>query len=68
MSPVDGTLKQKGAYEFDFDGNTYNREPHLKLDDSTWPSQVGRVYFAGDFDNRRFNPPRHDGAAADESA
>jgi hypothetical protein len=54
MSPVDGTLKQMRGHKFDFEGTSYNREPHLKLDDSTCPSEVGRVYFARDFDNLRF--------------
>ena len=54
MSPVDGTLKQMRGHKFDFEGTTYNREPHLKLDDSTCPSEVGRIYFARDFDNLRF--------------
>ncbi|UKN41782.1 hypothetical protein MLPF_0644 [Mycobacterium lepromatosis] len=37
MSPVDGTRKQKGTHKFDFDGNSYNREPHLRLYSSSLP-------------------------------
>jgi hypothetical protein len=40
--------------EFNFDGKTFSRGPHLKLGDHTSPNEVGRVYFAMDSDGERF--------------
>ena len=38
---------------FVFDGRMLDREPHLKIDDHTAPTEVGRIYFALDTDGRR---------------
>lgn len=53
-APTDKGLRARKLHEFDFDGLTYVREPHLKLDDHTTPDKVGRIYFALDKDEARF--------------
>jgi hypothetical protein len=53
-SMQDEPLVRLGKHTFDFEGKTYSREPHLKLDDNTTPDRVGRVYFAIDQENERF--------------
>jgi hypothetical protein len=54
MSNLDAPLRQLGLDRFHFEGVEHSREPHLKLDDSTTPDRVGRVYFATDSQNLRF--------------
>lgn len=47
---------QDGSYEnhqFEFEGSTLSRLPHVKVDDAVAPSEVGRIYFALDTDNAR---------------
>ncbi|MFE3289408.1 hypothetical protein [Rhodococcus sp. NPDC059234] len=39
--------------DFEYDGRTHNRTPHVKVRDHTAPSQVGRIHFALDSGNRR---------------
>jgi hypothetical protein len=39
---------------FDFEGRRLDRLPHVKIDDRTAPSEVGRIYFALDADRVRF--------------
>lgn len=38
---------------FEFEGNTYSREPHVKVDDAKSPNEVGRIYFALDNEGQR---------------
>jgi hypothetical protein len=38
---------------FVFDGRMLDREPHVKIDDHTAPTEGGRIYFALDTDGRR---------------
>lgn len=38
---------------FAFDGRELDREPHVKVDDYTAPSEVGRIYFALDKEGNR---------------
>lgn len=40
--------------EFEFEGQTYSREPHVKVDDFKTPDKCGRIYFAADSERRRF--------------
>lgn len=48
---------QDGAYEddcwFQYDGNQYQRLPHVKIDDAKSPNAVGRIYFALDSAGKR---------------
>lgn len=53
MAPTDEGLTAKKLDRFDYDGKTYSRETHLKLDDHVPPSEVGRVYFGMDSSQRR---------------
>jgi hypothetical protein len=39
---------------FSFEGETYSREPHVKVDDYKGPDECGRIYFAMDRDEQRF--------------
>jgi hypothetical protein len=39
---------------FTFEGKTYSREPHVKVDDHKSPDECGRIYFARVTDERRF--------------
>lgn len=39
---------------FEFEGRTYSRLPHIKLDDHVSPDRVGRIYFAIDKDKLRW--------------
>lgn len=50
MSMLDEALTRKKLKYFEFEGQTHDRTPHLKLDDHTSPDRVGRVYFAVDGD------------------
>lgn len=54
MADTDKGLVHAKADRFTFDGVEYSRVPHLKLDDHTNPSEVGRIYFAHDASGRRF--------------
>ncbi|MEU4390096.1 hypothetical protein [Kribbella sp. NPDC023855] len=54
MSATDKGLEQVGKDKFKLNEIEYSRAPHIKIDDNTAPSQVGRVYFAMDSDARRF--------------
>ncbi len=48
----DGTL---GSWvDFSFEGESYSREPHVKVDDFKNPRECGRIYFAVDSDGLRF--------------
>lgn len=50
----DDTIEKNSRLrDFDHDGKTYNRSPHVKVRDYTAPSQVGRIHFALDYENRR---------------
>ena len=50
----DDTIEKTPKFrDFDYDGTTYNRTPHVKVRDHTAPSQVGRIHFALDHENRR---------------
>jgi len=40
--------------DFTFEGRTYSREPHVKVDDFKNPAECGRIYFAQDNEARRF--------------
>lgn len=53
-SPHDEPLVTKRLHHFEFDGKSYTREQHLKLDDHVKPNEVGRVYFATDSEDARF--------------
>ncbi|SIN36688.1 hypothetical protein [Mycobacteroides abscessus] len=50
MSMLDEALTRLKLRYFEFQGSTYDRTPHLKLDDNTSADRVGRVYFAIDGD------------------
>jgi len=39
---------------FEYEGRQLDRLPHVKVDDHTAPSEVGRIYFALDTDRARF--------------
>ena len=54
LSATDHELVKQRKDKFDFEGKSYSRVPHLKLDDHTSPNQVGRVYFALDTEGKRF--------------
>ncbi|MEU9029065.1 hypothetical protein AB0D46_16395 [Streptomyces sp. NPDC048383] len=47
-APSDERLRRSGRHEFDFEGQTWDRQPHIKLDDHVTPDRVGRIYFAID--------------------
>lgn len=42
------------AAQFDYEGASYSREPHVKVDDYVDPASCGRIYFAYDSTNKRF--------------
>jgi hypothetical protein len=46
--------KLRGKMDFEYDGEKYSAEPHVKLDDFKTPDRVGRIYFAIDQENLRF--------------
>jgi hypothetical protein len=46
----DNDLRPK---EFEFEGVTYSREPHVKVDDYKNPAECGRIYFAIDNEHAR---------------
>ena len=50
----DKGLTLQNLDQFSFEGNTFNRVPHAKLDDYTSPNQVGRIYFAIDHGSGTF--------------
>ncbi|APH02678.1 hypothetical protein ASJ30_14930 [Janibacter indicus] len=54
FSPEDVPLVRQKLHEFTHNGQSYEREPHLKLDDHVKPNEVGRIYFATDKENARF--------------
>ena len=39
--------------EFEFEGGTLSRLPHVKIDDAVAPNEVGRIYFAIDSERSR---------------
>ena len=49
----DKTLENLGLANFEFDGATHRRTPHVKVKDATDPSRVARIYFAIDHSNLR---------------
>ncbi|MGW0042212.1 hypothetical protein [Rhodococcus sp. NPDC003348] len=50
----DDTIEKNSRIrDFDYDGETYNRTPHVKVRDYAPPSHVGRIHFALDHQNRR---------------
>lgn len=54
-SKEDDTIKKsKGLRYFDYDGETYDQTPHVKVRDAVKPNQVGRIHFAMDSKNKRF--------------
>lgn len=54
LASTDKYMSTHKLDEFNFDGKTFSRVPHLKLGDHTSPNEVGRVYFAMDSDGERF--------------
>lgn len=40
--------------DFEFEGSTHSREPHVKVDDYKKPDECGRIYFAVDSQANRF--------------
>lgn len=38
---------------FEYEGSTYSRLPHVKIDDAKAPNEVGRIYFALDKEGKR---------------
>lgn len=44
----DESLRREGLHLFKFEGQTWERFSHIKLDDYTKPNRVGRIYFAID--------------------
>lgn len=50
----DDTIEKSSRLrDFDYGGVIYNRTPHVKVRDHAAPSQVGRIHFALDRENRR---------------
>jgi len=49
----DTGLAEAGGATFEFEGHTYSREPHVKVDDHKDPASCGRIYFALDGDAKR---------------
>ncbi len=49
----DRPLENLGLSNFEFEGATYARTPHVKVKDATDPSRVARIYFALDYVNLR---------------
>lgn len=47
--------RNKALASFEYDGQTYSRVAHVKVDDYVDPASCGRIYFALDTDN---SPPR----------
>lgn len=47
-APEDEPLRIKGLHEFNFEDKSWDRQPHIKLDDHTSKDRVGRIYFAID--------------------
>ena len=50
----DEGLVRRRLHEFQFSGRTYDREPHVKVDDAKAFADCGRIYFALDPEGRRF--------------
>lgn len=44
----DEAMRRRRLGTFEFDGQTYSRLPHVKVDDHVSPDRVGRVYFGID--------------------
>jgi hypothetical protein len=38
---------------FEYDGDWYERVPHVKIDDAKSPNEAGRIYFALDSEGKR---------------
>ncbi|MFJ3699989.1 MULTISPECIES: hypothetical protein [Streptomyces] len=54
-APQDEALYRKKLHEFKFERTkSWDRQPHIKLDDYTTPDRVGRIYFAIDGDKYRW--------------
>ncbi len=54
LASSDKFMSKNGLADFDHEGKTYNRLPHLKLGDHVSPNEVGRIYFAMDSEGERF--------------
>lgn len=54
LAATDKYMSQNGLGDFQFEGKSYSRLPHIKLGDHTSPNEVGRIYFAMDADDERF--------------
>jgi hypothetical protein len=50
----DEGLRRAGLDTFTFDGQPFDRTPHIKLGDHTKPNKVGRIYFAIDNEGGRW--------------
>lgn len=50
FAPTDEGLRREKLDTFKYQNRTLSRLPHIKLDDSTSPDRVGRIYFAIDKD------------------
>jgi hypothetical protein len=53
-APDDEGIRRARLDSFEFEGRTYSRLPHIKLDDHVSPDRVGRIYFAIDMDRLRW--------------
>ncbi|ROR42898.1 hypothetical protein [Kitasatospora cineracea] len=53
-APEDEPLRIRRLHEFTFEGQTWDRQPHIKLVDNTSPDRVGRIYFAIDSERYRW--------------
>jgi hypothetical protein len=53
-APDDEGIRRARLDSFEFEGCTYSRLPHIKIDDYVSPDQVGRIYFAIDMDKQRW--------------
>ena len=51
---TDKTLVQMKIDEFEFEGKTYSRQPHVQVDDAKAWIHCARIYFALDKDGSRF--------------
>ena len=50
----DEAMRRRRISTFEFDGHTYSRLPHIKVDDHVSPDRVGRVYFGIDETHHRW--------------
>ena len=54
LASTDKYMEKNRLDCFVYEGQTYSRQPHLKLADHIAPNEVGRVYFAMDSAAKRF--------------